>query len=164
MIYVTVGGYEGGFNRLVQSIDAIAPTFSEEIIIQKGGSSYIPRCAQYFDFISFPEAREYIRAAHLVVAHAGCGTILLALQYGVPLIIVPRRKHLKEHNTDHQMEICKALSMEPRPLLRVVEDTGSLKEAMLALLATKSSTDVASKPGRNAVMLAIDSFLKKEVL
>ena len=39
----------------------------------------------------------------LVVAHAGMGTVLTALEHGKPMILMPRRAQLKETRNDHQV-------------------------------------------------------------
>ena len=38
-----------------------------------------------------------------IVAHAGMGTILTALEIGKPLLVMPRRAALGEHRNDHQL-------------------------------------------------------------
>ena len=42
-------------------------------------------------------------AADAVVAHAGIGTILTALELGKPLLVMPRRAEFGEHRNDHQL-------------------------------------------------------------
>ena len=42
-------------------------------------------------------------AAKAIVAHAGMGTILTALEMGKPLLVMPRRAALGEHRNDHQL-------------------------------------------------------------
>ena len=41
--------------------------------------------------------------ADAIVAHAGIGTILTALEIGRPLLVMPRRAALGEHRNDHQL-------------------------------------------------------------
>ena len=42
-------------------------------------------------------------AADAIVAHAGMGTILTALELGKPLLVLPRRASLGEHRNEHQL-------------------------------------------------------------
>ena len=44
-----------------------------------------------------------MRSSTAIVAHAGMGTILTALELGKPLLIMPRRAALGEHRNDHQL-------------------------------------------------------------
>ncbi len=44
-----------------------------------------------------------MQAATAIVAHAGMGTILTALEMGKPLLVMPRRAALGEHRNDHQL-------------------------------------------------------------
>jgi exopolysaccharide biosynthesis glucuronosyltransferase PssE len=39
----------------------------------------------------------------VVVAHAGMGTIISALEVGRPILVLPRREHLGETRSDHQL-------------------------------------------------------------
>jgi UDP-N-acetylglucosamine transferase subunit ALG13 len=42
-------------------------------------------------------------AADAIVAHAGIGTILTALELGKPVLVMPRRAKFGEHRNDHQL-------------------------------------------------------------
>ncbi|MGB9629857.1 MAG: glycosyltransferase [Thermodesulfobacteriota bacterium] len=137
MIFVTVGNHYHGFNRLVQKADEIASHTFYDFLIQKGYSSYQPKRARYFDFVPLEEAIGYIRISELVISHAGMGTILLSRKYGVPMIIVPRRKKYGEHGTDHQMEIAKVLEQRKDPHLSIVYDEGQLEEKIKEVLGRK---------------------------
>ena len=60
---------------------------------------------------------EYTRcmqAATVVVAHAGMGSILRALQYGKPLVVMPRRGALRETRNDHQVATTRRLQEQGR--------------------------------------------------
>jgi UDP-N-acetylglucosamine transferase subunit ALG13 len=41
--------------------------------------------------------------AELIVAHAGMGTIITALELGKPILVMPRREYLHETRNDHQV-------------------------------------------------------------
>jgi UDP-N-acetylglucosamine transferase subunit ALG13 len=50
-----------------------------------------------------PEAYECILAkSDVLIGHAGTGTIISALEYSKPLIIMPRKADLHEHRNEHQ--------------------------------------------------------------
>ncbi|HUL21091.1 MAG TPA: glycosyltransferase [Thermodesulfobacteriota bacterium] len=127
MIYVTVGSSIGGaeFDRLVKKVDDIAPSFEEEFVVQLGASKYIPRNVEWFDYVSYEESLEYFRKARLVIGHCGSGTIINALSFGKPLIVMPRLVKFNENTNDHQLEMAKLL--ENIHLARVVYDVEGLE-------------------------------------
>ena len=50
----------------------------------------------------------------LIVAHAGMGSIITALEYGKPIIVLPRRGQLRETRNDHQFATAKHFSQQGR--------------------------------------------------
>lgn len=128
MIFVTVGTGPQGFDRLVRGVDAIAPELEEPIRAQVGRGEYVPENLDWFRFTSEEAIHELYRAATVIVAHAGAGTLLTALSYEKPIVVFPRREHHNEHNDDHQVELADAL--RERPDVFVVTDTDELKLAV----------------------------------
>lgn len=110
-IFVTVGT-ELPFDRLVSAVDAWAFSAGrhDEVFAQIGPSSRPPAHVGWTRFVDGPQFHELLCNADLVVAHAGMGTILSALQYQRPLIVVPRRASLGEHRSDHQLATVERLS------------------------------------------------------
>jgi UDP-N-acetylglucosamine transferase subunit ALG13 len=103
VIFVTVGT-QLAFDRLVGAIDGWAATQpGREVFAQVGPSALRPKHIECARFISPAECRERMLAADAVVAHAGMGTILAALEMGKPLLVMPRRAALGEHRNDHQL-------------------------------------------------------------
>jgi UDP-N-acetylglucosamine transferase subunit ALG13 len=51
-----------------------------------------------------------MREATAIVAHAGIGSVLAALELGKPILVLPRRASLGEHRNDHQMATARALA------------------------------------------------------
>ncbi|MEO8617181.1 MAG: glycosyltransferase, partial [Luteolibacter sp.] len=49
------------------------------------------------------EFSELFRSASLIISHAGMGTILSALHFGKPILVMPKRAALGEHRSDHQV-------------------------------------------------------------
>jgi UDP-N-acetylglucosamine transferase subunit ALG13 len=127
MIYVTVGAGIGGqeFDRLIKKVDDIAPHFKEEFIVQLGASKYIPQNMKWFDYAPYEESLEYFRKAQLVIGHCGAGTIINALSFGKPLIVIPRIVKFNEHSDDHQLEM--AALLEQSQMARVVYDVEDLE-------------------------------------
>lgn len=103
MIFVTVGT-QLAFDRLIRAVDEWAARSGEvEVFAQIGPGAYRPRHLEYSDFIAPDECRERMAAADAIVAHAGMGTIIGALELGKPVLVMPRRADLGEHRNDHQL-------------------------------------------------------------
>lgn len=110
MIFVTVGT-QLPFDRLVAAVDEWAAAGEDrEVFAQIGPSSLRPRHIAYEQFIAPAECSERMRAASAIVAHAGMGTILTALELGKPLLVMPRRAALGEHRNDHQLATVRRFS------------------------------------------------------
>jgi UDP-N-acetylglucosamine transferase subunit ALG13 len=103
LIFVTVGT-QLAFDRLVTGVDEWAGGVGgREIFAQIGPTRLRPRHIEHAQFISPEECQERMTAAKAVVAHAGMGTILTALEMGKPLLVMPRSAALGEHRNDHQL-------------------------------------------------------------
>lgn len=103
MIFVTVGSADP-FDRMIRAIDQWAGSRGRtDLFAQIGRAQYEPRYIKSVQFLSPSEFREHVRAAHLIVAHAGIGSIFAALEVGIPIIVMPKWAHLGEHRNDHQV-------------------------------------------------------------
>jgi UDP-N-acetylglucosamine transferase subunit ALG13 len=125
MILATVGMSEFPFDRLLRAIDDLPG--GEELIVQTGCSTVRPTNADCHPFLSFDELTSYMQRARAVVAHAGVGSVLLALEIGVSLVVVPRRREYGEAIDDHQALFSRHL--EAAHIARVVEPH-QLREAL----------------------------------
>jgi UDP-N-acetylglucosamine transferase subunit ALG13 len=128
LIFVTVGTHNQGFERLVKKIDEIAGELEEEVVIQRGHTSYEPMHARFFDFAPREEMGEWVDKARLIVTHGGAGSIVFALSKRKPVVVVPRLKKYGEHVNDHQIELARALEKEGR--VKAVLDVDELKECI----------------------------------
>jgi len=126
LIFVTVGGMRA-FERLIREMDRIAGKVDEEVVMQIGSTDYEPKSCDYFRFMPANEIEELYAGARVVVCHAGIGSILTAVKYNKPLILVPRLQRYGEVFDDHQLEI--AREMESRGMA-VVYDTSNLESAV----------------------------------
>ncbi len=102
MIFVTIGT-QVPFDRFIKIIDEIAPQFDEEIIAQVCKCEFEPQNIKTVDFLAPDEFNVLFDKARLIVAHAGMGTILSALQKHKPIIIFPRIAALGEQRNEHQL-------------------------------------------------------------
>ena len=102
MIFVTVGG-QLPFDRLVHTVDQWAMNKGrEDVFAQIGDSQRPPGHIQWERFLSPTEFQAKARESDIMIAHAGMGSILTALELGKPIVVMPRRAHLREHRNDHQ--------------------------------------------------------------
>lgn len=107
MIFVTVGA-QMPFDRLVKTVDQWARERGhDDVFAQIGLTDYRPSNIQWTPFLSAKEFRQRYEAANVIVAHAGTGSILTALQLGKPILIMPRRASLRETRNDHQVATSK---------------------------------------------------------
>jgi beta-1,4-N-acetylglucosaminyltransferase len=160
MIFVTVGNHYQGFDRLIKKVDEIAPRIPAELVIQKGYSQYCPQHVTYFDFVPIQTAMDYLRGSELVISHAGIGTIILCKEHGIPLILFPRRKKLREHGTDHQMEIAAALEERKDENIYIVYEEGRLEEKIVEVLRKKEKPSPAGNAGRERLIKTLKEFVE----
>ncbi|MDB6172537.1 MAG: Beta,4-galactosyltransferase CpsIVG [Chthoniobacteraceae bacterium] len=103
MIFVTVGS-DLPFERLLKTVDRwAAETGCKEIFAQIGSSRWTPKHIDCLPFLPPSIFKERFRTADLIVAHAGMGTILSALFYEKPILVMPRRASLGEDRNEHQL-------------------------------------------------------------
>jgi exopolysaccharide biosynthesis glucuronosyltransferase PssE len=131
LIFVTVGT-QLPFDRLVSAVDRWAGAVAgRRVCAQVGPTELEPRHIEYQDFISPVECRRLMQDASAIVAHAGMGTILTALELGKPLLVVPRRAALGEHRNEHQLATARRLAELGR--VRVAFDDVDLPAQLDAL-------------------------------
>jgi UDP-N-acetylglucosamine transferase subunit ALG13 len=114
MILVTVGTHDVGFNRLVKAMDELAATLNEQVVIQRGSSTYEPKYAEYFQLTTSQHMEQLTEQARVVVAHAAAGSIMVTLLRNKPLVVIPRLLRFGESIDDHQLQLAKALDAQSR--------------------------------------------------
>lgn len=156
MILVTVG-MQLGFDRLIEAMDAIAPTLDCTVIAQTGQGTFRPVNMEARTTIPATEFEELIRKSSLVVSHAGIGTILTAQRLAKPVVLLPRRADLNEHRNDHQLATVQQL--EGRTGILIAKSEGDLAGKIAEGL---SLPDWASEGGRSAETLraAVAHFIE----
>ncbi len=128
MIFVTVGT-QLPFDRLTAAIDAWAGSASSvPVFAQIGPSRLRPRHIKFAQFITPGECAQRMEEASAIVAHAGMGTILTALELGKPVLVMPRRAALGEHRNDHQLATAHRFSELGK--IRVAFDEADLAPAL----------------------------------
>lgn len=120
------------FTRLVKAMDELAPALGEEMVVQVGFTRYRPKnAARVVEFLDLPSYDDHVRRASVVVAQGGIGGILTCLQYGTPMIVVPRLPEHGELEDDHQREIRRIVEeLGIGSLVQYVEDVKDLPDAI----------------------------------
>jgi UDP-N-acetylglucosamine transferase subunit ALG13 len=156
MIFVTLGTHEQQLNRLVKGIDDLIKNkiIQEEVQIQLGYSTYIPKYAKWFRFIDQNKFTNLTKKASIVISHGGSGNLLFASHMGKKVLAIPRLKKFGEHTNDHQLQIVKELEKEKRVL--VIYD---IKDLANLIQKTKKMKIKKYNPPK-IVFERINSFLK----
>jgi UDP-N-acetylglucosamine transferase subunit ALG13 len=159
VIFVTVGT-QLPFERLVGAVDAWAGRQSPrpDVLAQVGaGRTDYPqlRCVRTLDGESYAQA---IAGARLMVAHAGTGSILTALDRRVPVIVFPRDDRRGEHRDDHQQQT--ARQMERLGLVTVAWNEDELGAMIDRELATPPAERVPRRRNTELVDFLRDWLLQ----
>jgi UDP-N-acetylglucosamine transferase subunit ALG13 len=128
-VFVTVGTNEARFDRLVEAAGRLVPE-GERVVLQRGSSGLGAPGTDCHDFMTYQEICDHVRAARVVVTHAGVGSVAVALHHGKRPIVVPRLRRFGEAVDDHQLLFARRLA--GLGLAQVVEDPADLPSAIAA--------------------------------
>jgi UDP-N-acetylglucosamine transferase subunit ALG13 len=128
MIFATVGT-QAPFDRFLKIIDETAAVMDEEIVVQAFKDKYEPKHVKMVDFLPPDEFNKLFAQARIIVAHAGMGTIISAMQQDKPIVVFPRIAALGEHRNEHQMATAK--QMDKMHYVYVAFDEQQLKDFIL---------------------------------
>jgi beta-1,4-N-acetylglucosaminyltransferase len=143
MILVTVGATPIGFERLVKKMDEIAGRLNEEVIMQIGGTKYIPKYAKWYAYIDNEKMLEFYKEANIIIAHDGAGTLLMTLTLNKPTVVVPRLKKFNECYYENKFDLAEALKDTNRVI--VVYDIEKLEESIKGAKSLKNGKFVQNK-------------------
>ena len=145
MIFVTVGTHEQPFNRLIEEVDRLKGEglIEDEVIIQRGYSTYTPKYCKYYDLISYEDMQKYNKEARIVITHGGPASFIDVLALGKTPIIVPRQSKYNEHVNDHQLEFSNALVLRGVNIV-VIEDISTLLNAINEVTSKTRSSFVSN--------------------
>lgn len=127
MIFVTVGTHEQPFDRLLKEVDELVEkgVITEEVFIQTGYSTYIPKNCKWSKLLSFDKMDELMERADIIITHGGPATFMSAIAKGKKPIVVPRQEKYGEHVNDHQLDFAQHVK-ERYNSIEVVEDISNL--------------------------------------
>ena len=164
MIFATVGT-QLPFDRLLLAVDTWAGMHPDVPVLAQTGKT----ATRYTHLTAVPTMdqdrfADCVAQAKVIVAHAGMGTILTAIEAGKPVILMPRRADLGEHRNDHQRDT--AAEMAALSNVTVVEDSASLCSAINAALAgaddaARAAASAVASPG---LLAAVKEFIWTEAL
>ena len=123
MIFVSIG--TTSFNALIQAMDSLSQSLSEEVVMQIGRSDHVPEQCEYFRFA--PSLVPYYERASLVISHGGLGIVTEILERGLPLVAVEdpdqpdrhQREILEVWEREGHLVWCKDLRRLPRAIEQV---------------------------------------------
>jgi len=75
--------------------------------MQTGRTEWTPTHCDFVRMLEAGEFQDRMQAASVIVAHAGMGSILTAMRFGKPILVMPRRSALMETRNDHQIATCR---------------------------------------------------------
>ena len=149
MVFVTIGTSEP-FDRLLRALPRLD---GEELVVQAGESELRPDDARCISYVPYEELVELIRAARVVVTHAGVGTIMTALANGKRPVVMPRLARFGEAVDDHQVPLARRLA--EAGFVTLAED-----EATLALaLSGDAAAPTPSQNGHGKLVGELRDFL-----
>ncbi|MFQ5654572.1 MAG: glycosyltransferase [Planctomycetota bacterium] len=156
MILLTVGT-QCGFDRLVRAVDEWAgEKGSAEVFAQIGKGEYEPRNMRWVRNLEPGEFLERVRRSTALIAHAGMGSIIRALEHGKPIVVMPRRARFREHRNDHQ--VATARRLRELPLVHVALDELERRQR-LAGLADMSAGEAIAGHASERLLDALGRFI-----
>jgi len=113
LIFVTIGSLFP-FDRLVRLIDDLVPAMPEETFFaQIGEGAYQPVNMPFERLLTREAFTQKLEEADVIIAHAGMGSVITAMELGKPIVLIPRILEQGEHTTDHQMATARWLADRP---------------------------------------------------
>lgn len=159
-LFVTVGT-QVPFDRLVRAVEKWAKCNPDcEIFAQIGETKYQPECMTHHHFIDMDEYHRRIEWCDVIVAHAGIGAILSALENAKPIVIMPRRASLNEHRNEHQLATSERFASMGKVLVAMEENDLPLR--LSEVKALHSSDDPIGQQASPELLDAVRKFLFHE--
>lgn len=124
MILLSVGT-QLPFDRLICAVDRWAQDRGRtDVVAQVGPTRYRPSAMESFAYLPYDEFRELQANCSVMVCHAGMGSIITAMEFGKPIIVMPRDHRLGEHRNGHQFATLRQFG--DRQGVYAAEDEGEL--------------------------------------
>ena len=159
MIFATVGS-QAPFDRLIRAVDDWAGSRRRsDVFAQIASSDYCPVHAKYKKFVDPQEFRQLVQDARVIVAHAGMGSIITALEMGKPIVVMPRRARFRETRNDHQVAAANHFGAQGRVI--VADDESRLAE-VLDYAVTLGETERIEAKASDQLIATIRNFINED--
>ena len=157
MIFVTVGS-QMPFDRLISAVDVWAALHPHvDVFAQTGVTRYQAKHIRTVEVLQPVDFRNHVDRCSVIVAHAGMGSVLTAMEAGKPLLILPRRGDLQETRNDHQ--VATAQWLEGRFGVHVAMTESELGVKLENLLTQSKTTQVLSSSASDTLIQTLCSFI-----
>ncbi|HEL1563404.1 TPA: multidrug MFS transporter [Streptococcus suis] len=162
MIFVTVGTHEQPFDRLLKAVDYLVEkgVITEEVFIQTGYSTYIPKNCKWSKLLSFDKMNELMEKADIIITHGGPATFMSAIAKGKKPIVVPRLEKYGEHVNDHQLDFSKQVRDRYKSII-VVEEVVDLENYVNQELKNNDNIFSNNKRFNTRLRIELDKLLNK---
>jgi len=121
VIFVSVGS-QAPFDRLIRAVDEWARLRGRaDVFAQIAKGAYHPTHMKFTDFVDPSEFKRLAQEAQFIVAHAGMGCIISALELGKPIVVMPRRACFSETRNDHQVAAARHFGEQGRIIVALDE-------------------------------------------
>lgn len=159
MILASVGS-QAPFDRLIRAVDEWATSRNRsDVFAQIAKGTYRPQHIKFTEFLDPSEFKQLVSEAQVLVAHAGMGSILIAMELGTPLVVMPRRACFRETRNDHQVAAAKHFGELGRII--VADNEGVLAEKLDYALTT-AETERISPVASPQLIATIRDFIERE--
>ena len=119
MILLTVGNEP--MDRLVKAFDEwIGRRPDVQVkgaVAQIANGKYVPKNCDFIRFMTPAVYRQMFDQSKMIVAHAGIGTIITAMNSNRLIVVMPRQARFGETRNDHQLATVKHFSPSPKRLI-----------------------------------------------
>ncbi|XVX19513.1 glycosyltransferase [Actinomycetota bacterium] len=145
-VVVTLGTLGFGFRR---AVEALVPAIAEvaapdaDVLWQTGATDVSGLGITAHDRVPSHDLQSAIEEADLVVAHAGVGSSLVALDAGHCPVVIPRLKAHNEHVDDHQTMLSSELSRRGLAVAATPESITAATLSEAARRAVSGNADAA---------------------
>jgi UDP-N-acetylglucosamine transferase subunit ALG13 len=143
LILVTVGG-QVAFDRLIRVVDEWAGEAGRsDVFFQVLDGQYEPTNGEWARTLTRAEFDERFQTADVIVAHAGMGTIITALETAKPVLVMPRRAALGEQRHDHHL--APAERFRERGQVHVAMDEAELRDALARIDELTAAASIGNR-------------------
>ncbi len=150
-VLITVGTH-GPFDRLIQEVERLltAGKITGPVVAQVGPGGYQSSAFRCFECCHQAEMERLLQQSHLLITHAGTGSILSGLKADCKVIAITRQARFGEHYDDHQLEILEEMQIrgailggkDPSALSGLLEQLAEFTPREVVISTTGIETEI----------------------